>query len=327
MTRSPNPARRGVLGLLGLTAVAGGATACAHRGGAAPEAAYPPLGRIIEVDGLRTHVLDQGPPDAPAVVLIHGASGNLRDFSFSFMERLSPDYRAIAIDRPGFGHSDRGPDAEGADAPHRPDRQARRMRAALRALGVERAILVGHSFGGAPALAWALDAPETVRGVVNLAAVSHPWAGGAGLLYDLGASAAAGLVTGLIRTFVSEAGAIEEIDRIFRPQRAPAGYGAYVGVGLALRPATLRANAEDVSELKSFLEAQRPRYRDLRPPIELVHGEADRIVHARTHAQRLAREAPDANLTLLGGVGHMPHHVAAEVCRAAIDRVAARAPI
>ena len=62
------------------------------------------------------------------------------------------------------------------------------MRGALARLGVQRAIVVGHSYGGSVALAWALDAPETVTGLMLLSTRSHVWEGGLSWTTDLLAS-------------------------------------------------------------------------------------------------------------------------------------------
>lgn len=285
---------------------------------------YPPLGRLVRVEGGVIHVLDQpGPrPAAPTVVLIHGASGNLRDFGYGFTERLTARYRVVAVDRPGFGHSSRGDPA----IAHRPDVQARMLRAAIDAIGVTRAVLVGHSFGAAPALAWALDAPETVRGVVSLAGVSHPFPGSVGGLYELTAAPILGAWASLAaRKLYPEERVQRAVARFFAPDAPPPGYLETVGVGLALRPDTFRANAMDLTRVKAFLAQQQPRYATLAAPVEIVHGDADKIVWASIHGAALAREAPAARLTLALGVGHMPHHAAPDLCVAAIDRIAAAA--
>ena len=60
-------------------------------------------------------------------------------------------------------------------------------------------------------------------------------------------------------------------------------------------------------------------------PIELIHGDADTTVPPHIHAQVFAAEVPSANLQMLPGVGHMPHHADPEATVAAIDRAASRA--
>ena len=61
--------------------------------------------------------------------------------------------------------------------------------------------------------------------------------------------------------------------------------------------------------------------------VEIVHGDADTIVPLDIHSEPLARLLPDATLTVLPGIGHMPHHAAPDAVVAAIDRVFARAAL
>lgn len=320
MRRSLRVSRRTALALGATTALVAGIGMIGRARSSSIEAEYPPIGELVDIGGQRIHVFEKGPRDAPAVVLIHGASGNVRDFAFDFMDRLADRYRVLAVDRPGFGHSERGT----GDA-HLPNVQAERMRAAMRALGVERAILAGHSLGSASALSWALDAPQTVSGVLVLGGVSHPWQGSAGAIYDVGSVTGVDrLVAGAVNALVSEDRAKAGVTGIFRPQTAPEGYADYVGVALALRADTFRYNNYDIGLLKPYLARRAPEYAGLRMPIEIVHGAADTIVPATVHSIPLSQKAPGAELTLLDGVGHMPHHVAPETCVAALDRIATR---
>lgn len=138
------------------------------------EQQWPPLGEVVEIDGLGVHYTDSGPADAgAAIVLIHGASTSLRDFHVSLVGPLSAAHRVIAVDRPGHGFSGR-PAGDWPD----PAEQAALMHALLLRLGVTEPVLVGHSWAGSLVLAYLLDRPGTGRGGVLLAGGSHPWEGG-----------------------------------------------------------------------------------------------------------------------------------------------------
>ncbi|MDH3263338.1 MAG: alpha/beta fold hydrolase [Paracoccaceae bacterium] len=286
---------------------------------ASPEARYPPTGEILSVNGSRAHAHIEG--RGPAVILIHGASGNLRDFTFDLAPHLAGRYRVIAFDRPGLGHSERL-HARGEN----PFEQAALLDAAAARLGVRRAILVGHSFGAAVALAWAIEHPERVAGVVSLAGVANVWKGGLGPWYAISSSWLGGAtVVPLVSAFAPRARAEMALAPIFAPQPVPGGYTAHIGIDLTLRASTLRANARQVNRLKPHVARMVPRYGALDIPVEIVHGDRDTIVPLDIHSRPLAGQVPGARLTVLEGVGHMPHHASPEAVIAAIDRAAARA--
>src|SRR6056297_3035941 len=65
----------------------------------------PPAGDIIDIDGVPVHYKVMG--SGPDLILIHGASGNLSDFTLGFTDRLTDRYRVILFDRPGLGWTGR----------------------------------------------------------------------------------------------------------------------------------------------------------------------------------------------------------------------------
>ena len=285
---------------------------------AASEAAHPPAGRFVEVRGTRVHYVEAG--TGPSVVLIHGASGNVNDWTFDIVGRLSDRYRVIAFDRPGLGYTDLiGRNAPAAD-------QARLLADAAAALGAEAPIVVGHSYGGAVALAWALERPGGLSGLVMLAGASNPWDSPTSLYYRLLSHPVAGpVVASLIAAFVPERVVSDSVEGVFAPQSSPPGYGAHFGPGLTLRRASLLENARQRVSLLPQIAAMVPRYGGIAVPTEIVHGDADITVGLRVHSVPLARQIPGANLVVLEGVGHMPQHADPQALVDAIDRAAARA--
>lgn len=289
------------------------------------EAQFPPEGQFVSVNGQRVHYVQEG--RGPDLVLIHGASGNTRDFTFQFVDRVTDRYRVTVFDRPGLGYTDRvSQDFAGAanTTAESPAQQAAFLHAAAGQLGVSNPVVLGHSYGGAVALAWALDHDPAALVVVS--ATSNPWPGGLGPLYTVTASSlgGAGLVP-LITAFAAPDRVATTIDSIFAPQRAPAGYAAYVGPGLTLRRSSFRANARQVNSLRPHIVDMSARYGGLRLPVEIVHGTADEIVPIEIHSDPLSDQIPGANIVRLDGIGHMPHHVAPDAVVAAIDRAARRA--
>ena len=292
-----------------LVALAGLLGVVTALGVAAIERANPPQGRFVEVEGGRLHVVELGPPDAPPVVLLHGASGNLADIRLALGDRLAARHRVILIDRPGHGWSDR----PGGAADAVPARQAVLIRQALKAIGVRRAVMVGHSWSGAVATAYALDHPDGVAALVLLAPVTHPWPGDVHWLDHLITTPLVGRL--FVHTLVYPIGQFllgSGIANAFAPQEPPPGYRARAGAEMILRPAELTANAQDVVRLKAFVAAQAPRYRRLTMPTLIVFGSADEIVLPATHAQAIAAQLPRGRLIEIAGVGHMVHFAAAD---------------
>lgn len=286
------------------------------------ESRFPPLGRLVEVDGRAVHVVEAGRArgTAPDVVLIHGANGSLRDFTFDLVDRLAPDYRVIAVDRPGHGFS-----ASHGAGDTAPRDQARILRQALQGYDLNRPIVVGHSYGGAVAMAWALEAEGDTGAVVLLAGAIMPWEGDLGALYRFLGSPLGFAGRGWIAGMVDEGTALAVTRRVFAPDRVPAGYADHFGLGLSMRRGAQEANARQVNALRDHVRAMQPLYAGLTLPIEAVHGSADRTVGMAIHSQRLVAEVPSARLAVLDGTGHMPHHAQPQAVLDAIARAATRA--
>ncbi len=275
-----------------------------------------PDGAFVSAGGVPVHYRRFG-KGAP-VVLLHGAGGNLRDLTLALGPAFAESHEVIALDRPGLGFSGRTRRAR------RLAGQAELLAEALAALGIGRATLVGHSYGGALALAWALALPETVAGLLVIGAPSQP-RGRIGLMNGLLASHLTGpIVARQVPERIADRLVGNALVRIFSPQPVPAGYLAHVRPELVLNPAVLRANALQLRALKAGLRAMAPRYGEIAVPTEIVHGTADAIVPFDIHALPLARQIPGANLTRLDGVGHMPQHAAPGEIVAALGRLTGR---
>lgn len=293
---------------------------------AAASDAYPPQGRVIDVDGTPVHVLIAG--SGPDLVMLHGASGNLRDWTYGFTDRLTDRYRVIMLDRPGLGWTGRLKGKSGAwnTSTETPMEQAALLQKAAAVIGINQPIVVGHSFGGAVAMAWALSHPEETAALVMLGAVSNPWPGDLGWTYTvMGSAWGGGLVVPLASAFVSRSYIDDSVEAIFKPQPAPEGYAEHVGATLVLRRESMRANAQQVNSLRPHIVKMSESYEALSLPLEIVHGDADTIVPLSVHSEPLSKQVKGANLTVLKGVGHMPHHADPRAVEDAIDRAAVRA--
>lgn len=280
-------------------------------------AKHPPKGEFLTVGGSRVHVKVQG--SGPDLVLIHGANGNLGDFSMGLAPQLADRYRVIMVDRPGLGHSDPLPAQDTSVAG-----QAARLRAALAGIGVTRPVVLGQSYGGAVALAWALQSAPAA--LVLVSGVSMPWPGSLDPWYratnnPLGRH----MLVPLASAFVPEAYFRRSLERVFAPQSPPSGYADHIGFDLTLRHRSLGATVDQINTLRPEIAKMSADYPRLDMPVELVHGDADTIVPLHIHAEPASRILPKANLTILPGVGHMPHHSHPADVIGAIDRAAQRA--
>ena len=290
--------------------------ALSRRREVAAAVAFPPLGQMLTVRGGKVHALVKGA--GPDIVLIHGASGNLRDL-LPLIDRLAPHYRVTAFDRPGLGWSDPITGGDGLAA------QAEQLAEAAQQLGITAPIILGQSYGGSVALAWALHAPLKPRALVLVSAPSLPWPGHLDIWYrSTNTWAGRAVVIPLACAFVPDAHINAIITDIFTPDPEPPAYRDYVGAGLALTRRALRANCDQVNGLYAQIVSQSAHYPGLSLPVELIHGDADTIVPLHIHSQPLAALLPDANLTVLPGAGHMPHHHHPDVIIAAIQRADAR---
>jgi pimeloyl-ACP methyl ester carboxylesterase len=281
---------------------------------AAAEAAFPPTGSFVTVDGARLHYEMTG--QGPDLVMIHGASGSLRDLTFALRDRLSDRYRVTVVDRPGLGHSD--PLSETSLLA-----QARAIKAGVAQLGVTDPVVLGQSYGGSVALAWALDGGP--KALVLVASPSMPWPGKLDIWYRLNAnSVGRALVVPLASAFVPDSYVRQATASVFAPDPVPQGYDDFLGTALTLRRETLAANVAQVNALRAELVTMEQHYPSLTLPVELIHGTADTIVPLDIHSGPLSQLLPDATITVIPGAGHMPHHGHAALVIAAIDRAALR---
>jgi pimeloyl-ACP methyl ester carboxylesterase len=278
---------------------------------------FPPLGTFVDVDGAKLHYVDKG--EGVPVVLVHGASGNMRDYANSILDELARTHRVIAFDRPGHGWSERS----GIDDVHDPAVQAQLINAALEKLGVGRHVLVGHSWGGAVAMAYALNHPEDLIGLVPLSGATYPWTGGVAWYHDLVNMPVLGEL--FLRTLMVPAGQqLKDAGVVgnFAPDEAPDGFADAIGLDLLFRPGSFRANSQDVRNLKQALARQSERYAEVKVPTIIIHGGGDRSVGFAIHSEPLHQAIEGSELIRLRATGHMPHYAAPEHVLDAIARLA-----
>lgn len=281
----------------------------------------PPVGAFIEIDGARLHYVHvpAGPgADLPPIVFLHGASANLNDGMVPLRPLLEGRAEMLFLDRPGHGWSQRGARNE------TPREQARTVAALMDRLGIGRAVIVGHSLGGAATAAFGVEMPERVRGLVFLSPATHPWPGGrTSWYYEVAATPVLGwlfaqtlaLPAGLSR--IGPAAAC-----VFSPNQAGQAYLGQAQIPLVLRPAAFRSNALDVRGLYAFVREEAKRYREIKAPAVVISGDRDTVVLEEVHSRGLRRDIPGAELVRVRNLGHKPDWIAPDLVVAAVEKAA-----
>lgn len=281
----------------------------------------PPVGAFVEIEGARihfVHVPATEAADLPPLVFVHGASANLNDQMAPLRPLLEGRAEMLFLDRPGLGWSQRG---TGHDTP---DGQARLIGALMSRLGIERAILVGHSFGAGVVTAFALEHPERTQGLVYVSPATHPWKSGAtSWYYKLTVIPVIGWL--FSETVTMPAGVMrmsEATECVFAPNPAPPDYLRRAGIELVLRPAAFRANAVDVESLNAYAAANWRRYSTITAPAVVISGDRDTVVFEELHSAGLARDLPNAKAVWVHNLGHKPDWIAPDLVVDAIRSVA-----
>ena len=284
------------------------------------ERANPPLGRFLNVSGVRLHYVERG--EGEPLILLHGNGSMIQDFETSgLIDMAAKSYRVIAFDRPGYGYSTRP-----RSTVWTPQAQAELIRDAMGQLGLSRATVLGHSWGAAVAVALALDHPEAVKGLVLASGYYYPSARFDALAMS---GPAVPIIGDVMRYTVSpmlgRAMWPVLLRKIFGPSPTPAKFDGFP-VEMSLRPSTLRASAAEAALMVPNAMAARGRYGELKMPVAIVAGEADRIVGIDHHSARLHGEIPQSTFDHVPGVGHMIHQTETERVMTAIDRASGRGP-
>jgi pimeloyl-ACP methyl ester carboxylesterase len=307
-------------------ALAAGAAALAvsafanNRLAAKAERQNPPLGKFIEVDGVRLHYVERG--QGVPVVLLHGNGSMIQDFmSSGLIDTASERYRVIAFDRPGYGYSER-PRSTIWTA----DAQAALIEAALAKLGISKAIVLGHSWGCSVTVALALRAPQLVTGLVLASGYYHPSVRADVVTMSGPAVPVLGdAIRFTISPILSRLMWPLMTKKIFGPARVPERFENGFPKEMTFRPSQIRASAAESALMIPDAFAARAHYADMKMPVVIVAGEDDRLIDIDDQSARLHAELPQSTFHRVPGAGHMVHQTAPEVMMAAIDEAVSAA--
>ncbi len=270
---------------------------------------------FVQVDGADLHFVIKG--TGRPVVFIHGNPGSCQDWSRLYGP-VSSRYRMLAFDRPGHGHSQR-PNHRDLTV----DLQAVMLHEALNKLSIERPLLVGHSWGAALALVYALQFGEEVAGAVLVAPAAYESDDGVSFLSKLPGWPIIGDAMNFLFTPLLGAWVVRtDLAKAFSPDPVPKKYLRHV-LSEWTRPKKVKWYSIDDALLNQTLPKLTPGYADLHIPVSIITGDADQIVPVDENAHRLYQALPNSQIKILERTGHQIPFTQPEAVLEAIDSVAA----
>lgn len=271
---------------------------------------------FADLPGLRVHYNEAAAEQAgPALVLLHGYAFNTRSWR-DVLPALALNNHVIAFDRPAFGLTSRpkAGDWAAGENPYSPEGQVKVTIALLDELGIDQAVLVGHSAGGAVALEAALEHPDRIKGLVLAAPAVYNTGGPPPALKPvLNSPHMKRMGPLLMRQLSGDAGLNFVRGNWAEPDSMPdEAFSAYV----------LNFSAHDWD--KALWEVSRASHENhflaelhqVTLPVLVIAGSADEVVPA-AEAEKLAAALPDGDFQLLEGCGHAVH----EECAPEFNRV------
>jgi pimeloyl-ACP methyl ester carboxylesterase len=281
----------------------------------------PAGGQYVDADGIKLYYRQSG-VGQPAFILLHGMGASTYSWHAVF-DAFAGMGTAVAYDRPGFGYSER-PEVDRwmTDNPYSNEAKVEQLWALMDTLGIQQAVLVGHSAGGAAAIQAALERPERVQALILIAPA----------VYN----------TFSLPDFIRQALWIPQIDRL-----GPLLMRGVVGQGdkileNAWHDPSLITTQDRVEYLRPFqaegwdnalwemVKARgnpgiSKRLDELSLPVLVVSGDDDHVVPI-WNSQRLARAIPDAQLVIIEACGHMPQEEKPEEFLSAVDVWLSKSP-
>lgn len=283
-------------------------------------ALVPPTGRFVDIDGCRVHYVDEG--TGSPIVMLHGLGGTLHHLSWPLHPLLREEFRVISLDRPGSGYSTRS-----GDRPASPSEQAAFVAAFIEAMELDRPLVVGHSLGGAIALAVALNHPDRISGLALLSPLTHSRDAVPAEFKPLY------IPNPVWRRIIAWTIALPQAVRyrdatlafVFGPQAPPPDYAVAGGAMAGLRQEHFYATSTDCVAVGRDMPNLQARYGEIEMPVAIHFGTADRVLDCDEHGRSMVGKLRGLELDLAEGVGHMPQHADPERVAAFVRRAAYRA--
>ena len=270
------------------------------------EKEYPPVGHFVTVDGVPMHYVRQG--SGQTVVMIHGSDGLLQDFTLTIFDSIASFADAIAFDRPGHGYSEH-PSVK----PLTLELNAQLIHDAVAVLGVSKPVIVGHSYGGAVALQYAVNYPQELAGLVLLSPAVYAEGlpigkTGATFLMSIPNAPVLGpILTHCLVAPMFGFGVETGINPSFAPNPVTPGYAAIMKA-LMPRPNQFSAWADESAHFASSLDELDAKLSGIEAPAVIIVGAKDQIAPYEQEGGKLAKKLPNCELLVVPEAGHMVHH-------------------
>jgi len=256
------------------------------------------------------HLRDEGPKDAPAIILLHGSNADLHTWQ-PWVDALKTRYRVIRFDQVGHGLTGPDPNNDYSVANFASD-----IGEVADKLGVQSFVLGGNSMGGGHAVAYALAHPDRVKGLILVDAAGAPIAKKS--KGNIGFTLARTPVINRIMNYVTPRSMIEQslretvsneaivtdamIDRYWELLRYPGN-----------RDATRRRFS---GKWNTFSPQQMA---EIKVPALVIWGEDDRLIPVEAGLW-YDKYLPNSRLVVYDGIGHLPHEEAAQRSAAYVSR-------
>ncbi len=250
----------------------------------------------LDVDGVRLHVRDSGPKDAPAIIMLHGFGASLHTWE-PWAQALAPDYRVIRIDLPGSGLTGADPTGDYSDA-----RSLTLLAALMDKMGIRQTSVIGNSIGGRIAWKFAAQYPDRVEKLVLISPDGFASPG-----FEYGKPPDVPALFKLTRYALPKA---------FLRMNLAAAYGDSANLKdeivtryyeLMLAPGVRIASIARMEQ--TIPEPPQPSLRKIQAPTLLLWGEKDALI-PYANARDYLNELPNSVIVSFPTLGHVPQEEA-----------------
>ncbi len=270
------------------------------------EAKYAaPPSEFIEVAGVRLHVRDTGPKDAPALLLLHGFGSSLQTWD-AWAQVLQADHRVVRFDLPGAALTGADPTGNYSD-----ERGVQIIAALMDRLGLQRATVVGHSMGGRLAWRFAAEQPQRVDKLVLVAPDGYASPG-----FEYGKAPEVTPLVRLMQYVLPRAVVAMSLKPAYADPRNMSEADLDRYDDLMRAPGVRTALIARMQQL--VLQDPAPFLRRIAAPTLLLWGSKDAMIPV-ANAQDYLRDLPHARLVTLPGAGHLLQEESAAVSVAAVQ--------